>query len=95
MQPGTIQRVVEEYYHVSHEDLISGKRTKNIAFPRHVAIYLTNTMCEMSLKAVGAEFGRDHTTVIHSIEVVEKLTAEDDRFKKELQQLKNIVLLKS
>ena len=95
VQPGTIQRVVEEYYHVSHEDLISRKRTKNIAFPRHVAIYLTNTMCEMSLKAVGAEFGRDHTTVIHSIEVVEKLTAEDDRFKKELQQLKNIVLLKS
>lgn len=91
----TVQSVVEEFYHVSHEDMIGRKRSKNIAFPRHVAVYLTNTMCEMSLKAVGAAFGRDHTTVIHSLEVVESKMKEDARFNEELQQLKNVILIKS
>lgn len=91
----TIQDVVEEFYHVSHEDMIGRKRTKNIAFPRHVGIYLTSEMCEMSLKAVGDAFGRNHTTAIHSIEVVEGKMKEDARFNEEIQQLKNIILLKS
>ena len=91
----TVQSVVEEFYHVSHEDMIGRKRSKNIAFPRHVAVYLTNTLCEMSLKAVGSAFGRDHTTVIHSLEVVETKMKEDARFNEELQQLKNIILIKS
>lgn len=91
----TIQSVVEEFYHVSHEDMIGRKRSKNIVFPRHVATYLVNSMCEMSLKAVGAAFGRDHTTVIHSIEKVETKMKEDAHFKEEIQQLKNIILIKS
>ena len=49
----------------------------------------------MSLKAVGSAFGRDHTTVIHSLEVVETKMKEDARFNEELQQLKNIILIKS
>ena len=91
----TVQGVVEEFYHVSHEDMISRKRTKNIAFPRHVAIYLANSMCELSLVAVGEAFGRNHTTAIHSIEVVEKKMKEDARFGEELQQLRNVILIKS
>ena len=91
----TVQGVVEEFYHVSHEDMISRKRTKNIAFPRHVAIYLANSMCELSLVAVGEAFGRNHTRAIHSIEVVEKKMKEDARFGEELQQLRNVILIKS
>lgn len=91
----TIQSVVEEFYHVSHEDMIGRKRSKNIAFPRHVAIYLTNSMCELSLKAVGSAFGRDHTTVIHSVEVIETKMHEDARFAEEIQQLKSIIMIKS
>ena len=95
VRSSTILSVVEEFYHVSHDEIISKKRTKNIAFARHVAAYLANTMCEMSLKSVGAIFGRDHTTVIHSIEVIEKKEGEDARFREELRQLKNVILLKS
>ncbi|MDM8302294.1 DnaA ATPase domain-containing protein [Collinsella tanakaei] len=91
----TIQSVVEEFYHVSHEDMIGRKRSKNIVFPRHVAVYLVNSMCEMSLKAVGSAFGRDHTTVMHSIEKIETKMKEDTRFREEIQQLKNIILIKS
>ena len=95
VRSNTILSVVEEFYHVSHDEIIGKKRTKNIAFARHVAAYLANTMCEMSLKSVGAIFGRDHTTVIHSIEVIEKKEGEDARFREELRQLKNVILLKS
>ena len=91
----TVLSVVEEFYHVSHDDIISKKRTQNIAFPRHVASYLINTMCEMSLTATADIFGRDHTTVIHSIEVIEKREREDARFREELKQLRNVILLKS
>ena len=38
----TVQRVVEEFYHVSHEELVGKRRTANIAFARHVAVYLAN-----------------------------------------------------
>ena len=95
VRPGTIMSVVEEFYHVSHDDLISKKRSKDIVFPRHVAAYLTNTMCDMSLKAVGAMLGRDHSTVISSIKVIMKREKEDTRFREELEQLKNVILLKS
>lgn len=98
IRPGTVQAVVEDFYQVSHEDLIGRKQTKNVAFPRHVAIYLINTMCEMSLKAVGAEFGRDHTTVLHSLKVIEKKLQDkegDPRFAEDIQQLRNIIRLRS
>ena len=96
IRPATVLAVVEEFYHVSHDDLIGKKQTKNIVFPRHVAAYLTNTMCDMSLKAVGTLLGgRDHSTVFHSIEKILKTEKEDARFREELEQLKNVIQLKS
>ena len=55
-------------------------------------------MCEMSLKAVGAEFGRDHTTVLHSLKVIEKKLQDkegDPHFAEDIQQLRNIIRLRS
>ena len=95
VRPNTIMAVVEEYYHVSHEALISKKRSQDIAFPRHVAAYLTNMMCDMSTTAIGTMLGRDHSTVVNSIKVIEKKEGEDARFREELQQLKNVIMLKS
>ena len=95
VRPNTIMAVVEEYYHVSHEALISKKRSQDIAFPRHVAAYLTNMMCDMSTTAIGTMLGRDHSTVVNSIKVIEKKEGEDTRFREELQQLKNVIMLKS
>ena len=95
VRPNTIMSVVEEYYHVSHEALISKKRSQDIAFPRHVAAYLTNMMCDMSTTAIGTMLGRDHSTVVNSIKVIEKKEGEDTRFREELQQLKSVIMLKS
>ena len=92
----TVQSVVEEFYHVSHEELIGPKRSRDIAFARHVAVYLANSLCDLSSKAIGEEFGgRDHSTVINSLKVVEKKIKDDRRVCEDLQQLKNKITLKS
>ncbi len=92
----TVQAVVEEYYHVTHEELIGPRRNANIAFARHVAIYLAINMCEMTTPTVGAEFGgRDHSTVINSIKVIEKKIKTDRNLTEELQQLRNKIALRS
>ena len=94
--PKTVQSVVEGYYNISHEDMIGRKRQKTIAFARHVAIYLVNSMCDVkSQAALGAVFGRDHATIVHSISVVEGKLREDANFGEELAQLKNKIILKS
>ena len=81
---------------MSHEDLIGPKRLKNIAFARHVAVYLANDMCEMTTPMVGAEFGgRDHSTVLNSIKVIEKKIKEDRTIAEDLQQLRNKITLVS
>lgn len=92
----TVQRVVEEFYHVSHEELVGKRRTANIAFARHVAVYLANNLCEMTTPAIGAEFGgRDHSTVLNSLKVVENKMRADRRIVEDIQNLKNTILLKS
>lgn len=92
----TVQRVVEEFYHVSHEELIGPRRTANIAFARHVGVYLANSLCEMTTPAIGAEFGgRDHSTVLNSLKVVENKMREDRRIYEDLQNLRNTIMLKS
>ena len=88
----TVQRVVEEFYHVSHEELVGKRRTANIAFARHVAVYLANNLCEMTTPAIGAEFGgRDHSTVLNSLKVVENKMREDRRIVEDIQNLKNTI----
>lgn len=92
----TVQSVVEEFYHVSHEDLIGPRRPANIAFARHVAVYLAMDMCEMTTPMVGAEFGgRDHSTVLNSIKVIEKKVKEDRSLVEDLQLLRNKIILRS
>ncbi len=92
----TVQSVVEDYYNVSHEDMIGRKRQKNIAFARHVAVYLINSMCEVKTQSmIGEAFGRDHSTVIYSIKLVETKVKEDAAFAEEMNQLRNKIMLKS
>lgn len=66
-----IQKVVAERYNLKSEDLTSKKRTRNIAFPRQIAMYLCRQLTELSLPQIGKEFGgRDHTTIIHGNEKI-------------------------
>lgn len=80
--------VVYKKYNVPKEEILSTKRNKNIAFARHVSIYLIRDITGMSLPSIGTVFGRDHTTIMSSIDAVNKKLASDPMFAVELKELK-------
>ncbi|MDU1314287.1 chromosomal replication initiator protein DnaA [Clostridium septicum] len=66
-----IQDVVSGYFNLRVEDLKSQRRTRNVSYPRQIAMYLSRKLTDMSLPKIGEEFGgRDHTTVIHAYEKI-------------------------
>jgi chromosomal replication initiator protein len=85
-----IQREVGEEYGIKMEDFVSKKRTKTIAFPRQIAMYLSRELTDSSLPKIGEEFGgRDHTTVIHAHDKISKMLDEDPQLKKQIEEIKN------
>lgn len=73
-----IQQIVSDYYNIRVDELKARKRTKNVAFPRQVAMYLTRELTDLSLPKIGDAFGgRDHTTVIHAHEKIRQLIESD------------------
>lgn len=67
-----IQKVVSEFFQISVEDIRSKKRSSNIAFPRQIAMYLCRHLTSESYPKIGTEFGgKDHSTVMHSVEKIE------------------------
>ncbi|WP_085993783.1 chromosomal replication initiator protein DnaA [Oceanobacillus senegalensis] len=84
-----IQEAVGEKYNVKLEDFAAKKRTKSIAFPRQIAMYLSRELTDFSLPKIGDEFGgRDHTTVIHAHEKISKLLEKDAALNREIEELK-------
>jgi chromosomal replication initiator protein len=84
-----IQRVVAERYNVKYSDMKSRKRTKQIAFPRQIAMYLSRELTAHSLSEIGAAFGgKDHTTIIHAYEKIEDLLTTDITLLAEVNSLK-------
>ncbi|WP_293982776.1 chromosomal replication initiator protein DnaA [uncultured Clostridium sp.] len=74
-----IQDVVSSYFNLRVEDLKSQRRTRNVAYPRQIAMYLSRKLTDMSLPKIGEEFGgRDHTTVIHAYEKISENLKTDD-----------------
>ena len=68
-----IQRIVAEHFQISVDDMKSKKRSANLAFPRQVAMYLCRKLTNESFPKIGIEFGgKDHSTVMHSVEKIEK-----------------------
>jgi len=73
-----IQQAVSQRFGVTHEELISPRRSQAVAYPRQVAMYLSRELTDASLPMIGKEFGgRDHTTVIHAKDKITKLIRED------------------
>ncbi|MBY7141514.1 chromosomal replication initiator protein DnaA [Virgibacillus sp. NKC19-3] len=84
-----IQEAVGEKYNVRLEDFPAKKRTKAIAFPRQIAMYLSRELTDFSLPKIGEEFGgRDHTTVIHAHEKIVKSMENDTNLTSEIEEIK-------
>lgn len=87
-----IQRVVGEHFNVKLEDFKAKKRTKSVAFPRQIAMYLSRELTDFSLPKIGEEFGgRDHTTVIHAHEKISKMIQSDAQFQKQLNEINELL----
>lgn len=70
------------------EDFKAKKRTKSVAFPRQIAMYLSRELTDYSLPKIGEEFGgRDHTTVIHAHEKITKLLQTDVQLQKHIKEI--------
>ncbi|MGE5423282.1 MAG: chromosomal replication initiator protein DnaA [Ignavibacteriales bacterium] len=68
-----IQTMVAEYFSLNNEDMTCKRRTRQLAFPRQIAMYLAREMCDASLPQIGEQFGgRDHTTVLHAYDKISK-----------------------
>lgn len=80
--PDLIIEVVAEHFHIKPEDIISHRRSADIAFPRQIAMYLCRQMTQTPLEAIGKAMGnRDHTTVIYGADKIAKETVTNESTK--------------
>jgi len=85
----TILKIVADYFGISYVDLKGKKRTKNISFPRQVAMYLAREITEFSTTEIGVELGgRDHSTVMHGHQKIETQTALEPSLEVTIAELK-------
>lgn len=83
-----IQDVVSSYFNLRVEDFKSQRRTRNVAYPRQIAMYLSRKLTDMSLPKIGEEFGgRDHTTVIHAYEKIAEGLKTDESLQHTVNEL--------
>lgn len=88
----TVKKAVSKYYGVTIKDIDSAKRTKNLTYPRQVAMYLSKEMTENSLPKIGQAFGgKDHTTVLHACKKITEQLKTDDELKSEVEELTQII----
>jgi chromosomal replication initiator protein len=86
-----IQRKAAEFFGLKFADMRATTRTKAVAFPRQIAMYLARQLTHASLTEVGRAFDKDHTTVLHAVTKVEALVREDPKLKKTVETLAETV----
>jgi chromosomal replication initiator protein len=82
-----IQRVVADCFHIRLVDLKSKKRTQRVAFCRQVAMYLCRKITSNSFPSIGEHFGRDHSTVIHAFNLIERRVNNDSAFRFSIERI--------
>ncbi len=78
---------VQKKYNIKREEIVSGKRTKDIANARHVTVYIIRSATDMSLPNIGKIIARDHSTVMSSLDTIEKRMASDPVFRAEMEEM--------
>ncbi len=86
---GRIIKTTAAYYNIDVDQLTGDKRTKELVYPRQVAMYLLRHEMSLSFPVIGKEIGgRDHTTVMHACEKIEKELSKNEQAREELSNLK-------
>lgn len=90
--PELIISVVGEQYGVSSEQILSKNRSRNVALPRQIAMYLCRDMTSLSTTTIGKAFGgRDHTTVMHGCDKIGEEMQADFSFKKRVEEIAGLI----
>ena len=88
-----IQNVVSNYFNIPLSDMLSQRRSRPLARPRQIAMYLAKKMTTKTLPEIGRRFAnRDHTTVIHAVKTIVRLSEQDDEMKKNINHIKSLLL---
>jgi len=87
-----IQKKVAEHFNIRLTDMHSPRRSRSVARPRQIAMYLAKLITSRSLPEIGRKFGgRDHTTVMHAVKKIEELKQEDNNFNEDIELLKRLI----
>lgn len=86
-----IQKEVENYFKISHSDLVGTKRSRNIMLARQVAIYLCRNMLDIPYNDIGKKFNRDHSTMMYSVGQVEERLKTDRDLQEEIEIITKII----
>jgi chromosomal replication initiator protein len=88
-----IQNTVANFFNIPLAEMLSQRRSRPLARPRQIAMYLAKKMTTRSLPEIGRRFAnRDHTTVIHAVKTITRLSEKDDEMKKNIDQLRSLLL---
>ena len=88
-----IQNTVSNFFNISLVEMLSQRRSRPLARPRQIAMYLAKKMTTRSLPEIGRRFAnRDHTTVIHAVKTITRLSEKDDEMKTNIEQLRSLLL---
>lgn len=87
-----IQKEVEKYFHVKHTDMLSSKRSRGIAYPRQIAIFLCRQMLDVPFATIGKRFNRDHSTAMHSYTSIEKKINQSREVREEIENIKQMIM---
>lgn len=90
----TTDRIMDEasrYFHITRADILSDRRSRDVAIPRQLAIYLTREMTGASTTKIGADFGRDHATIMHACKKIAEMIEKDEAFSAKVSDIKRIL----
>lgn len=86
-----IKEIVAEQYNISISDLSSKNRSKQIAYPRQIAMYLCRQLTDLSLIKIANSFERDHSTIMHGVDKISNDISNDVAFKEEISELVSLI----
>jgi len=87
-----IQKQVANYYNIRLQDMRSKKRTRNVAFPRQVAMYCSKQLTSLSLPEIGEAFGgRDHTTVLYAVRKINEMMQQNESLEVEVERMMQLL----
>ena len=84
---------LSNFFNISLSEMLSQRRSRPLARPRQIAMYLAKQLTTRSLPEIGRRFAnRDHTTVIHAVKTIKRLSEKDDEMKRNISHIRGLIL---